>query len=788
MIWWYGITTAFFIIIAVVFLRGLLAKRPYSSHPGKIKEPLEHLKAEMDLLPALMKNLGETVDFDEALKITLRQICEKMGWEYGEAWMVSENGKVLEYSPAWYGNSRFEPLRRISRDLKFPPDVELAGRVWSSKKTEIIEDIFSAPNGSFVRISTCRQLGLKAAFGVPVLVADKVEAVLIFLMSDFKEANRRRVSSATTAVTEILGCMLEKRLAEKMLREIKEQQEKKIRERTKELLKTNESLKTKIAEHLRTEEVIRRSQENFSTLLNSIDGIVWEFDLPASKFSFVSDQAERMLGYPVEPWLAEPTFWQDHIHGGDRSQAVAFRSHVVQEKKGGRVEYRMITSDGQTIWLRDLVTVVIEEGRAVKLRGVMVNITEPKQVEEALNHERNFVSAIFETASALVMVLDTQGRIVRFNRACEQTSSYSAEEARGKFFWDLFSVPQEVARAKNIFTRLLAGQYPINDESYWTDKEGNCRAIAWSNTALLNRYGAVIHVIATGVDITKRKEIEQKLKDAVADLARSNRDLDKSSQEIKEANNRLRELDEIKSHFISAASHELRTPLTSIKGYVEAVLEDEVGPLNEKQKEFLGYVKTSTERLHRLLNELLDISKIESGQVKMNKDRTNVKELLREETMIFKTQAANKEIALTLELDAHLREIYCDADKIKEVMDNLLSNAIKYTGKGGKVKIAAKNFETGVQINIQDTGIGVPKEDLMRIFEPFQHIEKNGTDDEDSTGLGLTLVKRIVEAHDGNVFVKSEEGRGSIFSVILPIGSRSEEAKNALWAVMRHAQ
>ena len=99
--------------------------------------------------------------------------------------MVSENGKVLEYRPTWYGNSRFEPLRRISQDLKFPPDVELAGRVWSSKKTEIIEDIFSAPNGSFMRIPVCRQLGLKAAFGVPVLVAGKVEAVFIFFIIYF---------------------------------------------------------------------------------------------------------------------------------------------------------------------------------------------------------------------------------------------------------------------------------------------------------------------------------------------------------------------------------------------------------------------------------------------------------------------------------------------------------------------------------------------------------------------------------------------------------------------------
>ncbi len=753
---------------------------------AKLERELRQAEEEMGLLPSIMEALEDPQDFAESLEIAVRRIAEKMEWACGEAWLVSENGKVLEYSPAWYGEAGYEPLRRISHELKFPPGIELAGRVWASQKPELVEDVAAAPNGTFFRVTVCKELGLKAALAVPVIFRGKTAAVVVFLMKEFQEKDKRRMAIVITAIKHLFGLMIEKKAAEKDLRASQLQQEKKIRERTRELLKTNEILETQNAEHERTEAALRKSQENFSTMLNSLDGIVWEFDLQNSKFTFVSEQAERMLGYPAGVWFAEPAFWQDHVHGGDRAAVLAFRSRAAQEKKSDQCEYRMITSDGKTIWVRDMVTVVVEEGEAVKLRGVMVNITEPKQAEEALNQERNFVSAVFETASALVMVLDTEGRVVRFNRACEQTSGYSAEEAKGKYFWEVFSVPEETANARAIFNRLLAGQFPINDEGYWTAKDGLRRAIAWSSTVLLNRYGAVVHVIATGVDITKRKEIEQKLKEAISDLAHSNRELDKSSNEIKEANRRLRDLDEIKSHFISAASHELRTPLTSIKGYVESVLEDEVGPLNEKQREFLGYVKTSTERLHRLLNELLDISKIESGQVKMDKDLTNLKDLLQEEVMIFKAQAGNKNISLNVELDPHLREIYCDADKVKEIMDNLISNAVKYTSKGGHVTIAAKNYGSGIQIDVEDTGIGIQKEDLNRIFEPFQHIEKNGTGDEESTGLGLTLVKRIAEAHEGNVSVKSEEGKGSIFTVVLPLGSRSEEVKTLPWAVTRH--
>lgn len=736
---------------------------------------------EISLLPTLIQTLSKT-ELPDALSVAANSICEMFDWDCAETWLIAENGKVLEYGSEWCGDARFEELRRVSQDLRFPPEMDLAGRVWAAQKPILIPNLAVEPNGTFMRAQVCQKLGIKSALGVPIYRQGKVWAILVFMMTKFREQDKRRVGLVSAAAG-LLSCVLEEKVVENTLMEVYDQHEKKVRERTKELLKAQEVLEAQIAEYKRTEEALRGSQENFSSLLNSVDGIIWEYDMKTKRFTFVSEQASRILGYPIEAWFADPSFWQDHIHGGDRALALAFRARVAEEKRDDRFEYRMITAEGQTVWMRDMVTVMVDRGETVKLRGVMFNITEPKQVQEALNQERNFVSAIFETAGALVMVLDTEGRIVRFNRACEQISGYLAEEAKGRFFWDLFSNPQEEKKAKLIFTRLLAGQFPINDESYWVAKDGTRRAIAWSNTVLLNKYGAVIHVIATGVDITKRKEVEQMLKEAVSDLARSNQELDRSSHEIKEANQQLRELDEIKSHFISAASHELRTPLTSIKGYVETILEDEVGPLNEKQREFLTYVKTSTDRLHRLLNELLDISKIESGQVQMNKELTDLRSLLREEMMIFKAQAHQKNISIDMDSDAHLREIYCDGDKIRELMDNLINNAIKYTLPGGKVKIEARNHDTGVKIDVRDNGIGIHKEDLNRVFEPFQHIEKNGMETtEESTGLGLTLVKRIVEAHEGDVTVKSQEGKGSVFSVTLPLGSRSENSKNS-WAL-----
>lgn len=237
---------------------------------------------------------------------------------------------------------------------------------------------------------------------------------------------------------------------------------------------------------------------------------------------------------------------------------------------------------------------------------------------------------------------------------------------------------------------------------------------------------------------------------------------------LKDSYEQLKKMDELKSRFIAAASHELKTPLTSVKGYVEIVLNEEAGPINEEQKEYLGYVKQSTDRLQRLLKELLDISKIESGRATLKRELTDLKILIKEEQVLFNPQAREKGTELSTDTEPALKPVYCDADKIREVLDNLLSNAIKYTPAHGKVRIFARNHARGVEIGIQDNGIGIKKEDQGRIFEPFQHLDQTGAESEESTGLGLTLTKKIVEAHGGQIQVQSEGKNGATFTVLLP--------------------
>lgn len=712
------------------------------------------VEEEISFVPTVMQAIGQAENFISALEIALDKICELTGWNYGEIWIPRDDKKVLECSPVWTGGEKFRAFRDASKELKFLPDMELPGQVWISKKPKWVPDVTDVSNQGFIRIQVARQTGLKAGVGIPVLSQDNVLAVLVFFLLEERKTDDKLLHLVSMVAAQ-LGSILQRKKAQDELRRAHHDLEKRVHERTEQLAKSNQTLQTEVKERKVVAEALKRSEQKYQALVNSVEGILWEYDLAAERYTFISQQQEKILGYQIEQWLNEPAFWQDHVHGEDREAAVAFRAGMATSPGQRETEYRMITAAGKSLWFRDTVSPIYEDGKVVMLRGMMENITDRKTTEIAWQEERNFVSAVLDTASAIVMILNPEGNVVRMNRACEKMCGYKQKEIEQKTFWDVFVIPEEVGKVKAIFTRLMAGQFPLTFESSWRLKDGTQRVISWSNTVLLSKGKNTAHVIATGIDITNRKEAENNLQEAV--------------KKLEEANKSLKKLDELKSGFISAASHELKTPLTSIKGYVEIVLNEEAGGLNPEQKEYLQYVKESTDRLHRLLKELLDISKIESGQARMRREPIDLKSMLKEEVALFKPLAQEKEISLSMDAEIDLKDISCDPDKIREVFDNLISNAIKYTENKGTVRVCAKNVKTGVEISVEDTGIGIRPDDLPRVFEPFHHIEKNGIAvTEESTGLGLTLVKKIVEAHGGNVEVQSDEGRGTVFTVTLP--------------------
>ena len=229
--------------------------------------------------------------------------------------------------------------------------------------------------------------------------------------------------------------------------------------------------------------------------------------------AYVSPQIEAALGFSQEEWLEDPVRWYSHIHPDDKQRWSTEAAEMFLTGSSLRSAYRVVARDGRVIWFHCEAKMIRKpDGEPWFIHGVGFDITDLKRTEEALQEERNVVSAILHTVGALVVVLDPEGRIIRFNRACEQMTGYSFEEVRGQCIWDLFLIPEEVEHFKTSFQKTRADERPNEYESRWVGRDGRQRIIAWSTTILPGTGGTASYVIASGIDITERKRAEAKFR------------------------------------------------------------------------------------------------------------------------------------------------------------------------------------------------------------------------------------------------------------------------------------
>jgi signal transduction histidine kinase len=238
-------------------------------------------------------------------------------------------------------------------------------------------------------------------------------------------------------------------------------------------------------------------------------------------------------------------------------------------------------------------------------------------------------------------------------------------------------------------------------------------------------------------------------------------------KELEKKNQQLKKLDELKSDFVSAVSHELRTPLTTIKDIVSQVLEGILGRTTKQQREFLSICLEDIERLVRTINNLLDISKIEAGKVQINRSLVNIVDIVRRVSAAFYPRAKNKGLELKTGFSQERIEAYVDKDKIIQVLNNLLGNALKFTEKG-YIEITVRDKKDNIECCISDTGMGMSKEELPKVFNKFEQFTRLPGSGEKSTGLGLAISKGIVELHQGRIWVASELNQGSKFTFTIP--------------------
>jgi PAS domain S-box-containing protein len=335
-----------------------------------------------------------------------------------------------------------------------------------------------------------------------------------------------------------------------------------------------------------------------------------------------------------------------------------------------------------------------------------------------------------------VVVNNTAGETIMVNPAAERILEMSEADLVGRDYRSLFSV---------------------------FDEEGREVAIA-AMEALLGTTASELHKA-----FKMTLEIDSRVVNAHLSPVRTDRDDSLGVVTVLRDITKEVEADRAKSEFVSNVSHELRTPMTAIKGYTDLIHGGAVGPINENQEKFLSIIKNNADRLTALINDLLDISRVETGRVRFEPRPLQIGDVIADVVNALAMPAETKNHTLTYEVVAGLPDVIGDRNRLNQVLTNLVGNAIHYTPTGGRIEVSAYPVEGAIRVDVSDTGIGIAPEDLGRIFERFYRADDPLVQEAAGTGLGLSIARMFIEMHGGRVWVESEEGRGSTFTFILPV-------------------
>lgn len=381
---------------------------------------------------------------------------------------------------------------------------------------------------------------------------------------------------------------------------------------------------------------------------------------------------------------------------------------------------------------------------------------------------------LLEAAPDAILQVDAEGRIILLNRVTENMFGYTREELLGQPVEVL--IPQELRARhaehrshyrRNPTTRTMGSGLPLEG----IRKDGSRFpveiSLSPSPSAEEFRTTAIIR------DITERRAAEARLRKIQEDytqrLAESNAELELTNRELQRANR-------LKTEFLASMSHELRTPLHTIIGFSELLGEQLEGPLNPKQMRFVQHIHKDSLHLLELINDILDISKIEEGRLELHPEAFDFGALVAESLASVRTLAAAKSQLLETDLNVP-SAIEADRLRIRQVLVNLLSNAIKFTPEQGRIRLEARVQDSFVVISVMDTGIGIPPEEHDFIFDKFHQVGATTLGVREGTGLGLAITKRLVEQHGGTIRVDSHPGKGSTFFVTLPVSAPERNAR-----------
>jgi two-component system cell cycle sensor histidine kinase PleC len=520
-------------------------------------------------------------------------------------------------------------------------------------------------------------------------------------------------------------------------------------------------------------EIYAESQRRVDMALSRGRCGLWEWDMAQSRL-FWSSSMYEMLGLPPRDSVLSFEDAAELMHPEDGNIYVLARLAARGEIREIDHEFRMRHVNGNYVWLRARAQLIDRTSSGRYLVGIAMDVSEQHRLQKRkAEADQRLFDAIESTREAFVLWDKNDGLVV-WNDYFQKVHNLPEEVLLAGTKRDVVMAAAKRPIVDRIVPAISPNGYTQSFEIKLAD--GNWLQISERRT----KDGGLVSV---GTDITALKLNQDRLRDSekrlmatIGDLFKSQAELEAKAEELSLLNldyqvekERAQAANQSKSEFLANMSHELRTPLNAVIGFSEIMKARMFGPLgSEKYEEYNDDIHASGKHLLGLINDILDMSKIEAGQMQIEREEVNLGPVIDEAVRLITTQAADKSIKINHDIDTELH-LLADRRAMKQVVLNLLSNAVKFTNDHGKITVRARKVDNAILFSVRDTGIGIPRHALSKIGQPFEQVQKQFSKSKDGSGLGLAISRSLTKLHGGTMRIKSQEDVGTTVSIRIPI-------------------
>jgi len=527
-------------------------------------------------------------------------------------------------------------------------------------------------------------------------------------------------------------------------------------------ISARQALELKAARHDPGARDVVRADLRFSQIFEASPDAILQVDREG-RIVLANSLAGEMFRCPLDDLLGKSV--DELVPGRFRGRHPDYREHYqakpARRPMGSGLDLWALRSDGSEFPV-DINLSPLDTKDGPQVMCVVRDMTDRKRIEEDLRRQAQLIEASHDA----IIVREPGGRILQWNAAAQETYGWSATETLGQVTHTLFQTGFPVSLEEVEAALDRGGRW--DGELRHTRHDGARITVESRHILVRGIDGTPVAVLETNRDITLRKQAEEAVAALNTKLGATNKELELRNREVERANR-------MKSEFLASMSHELRTPLNAIIGFSDLLAEQTAGPLSSKQQRFVSHIQQGARHLLALINDILDLSKVEAGRLELNRENVPVGTALAEVLVSIRPAAAAKDIAVHSSIGPDVT-VFADRVRFKQILVNLLGNAVKFTPAGGRIWVEAAERRGRLTVSVSDTGLGIPIEEQEAIFDAFHQAGATTKGIKEGTGLGLAITKRLVEEHGGRIWVESEPGKGARLSFTMPAGRASEES------------